>query len=105
MILMVLLSIPIKMYRGEIPSISIISEISDFKQWFNPILLFFILFNIINDKKTCNQALFGLCFVFVVSILLQLSATFGITDYAARSIAKHGRIGGGKSKCGHCRIL
>ena len=94
MILIVILSIPIKMYHGEIPGISIKSEIIDFKQWFNPILLFFILFNIINDKKTCNRALFGLCFIFVVSILLQLSATFGITHYAAQSIDQHGRAGG-----------
>jgi len=94
MILIVLLSIPVKIYHGEIPGISIKSGIIDFKQWFNPILLFFILFNIINDKKTCNRALFGLCFVFVITILLQLSATFGITHYAAKSIDKYGRAGG-----------
>ena len=94
MILIVVLSIPIKMYHGEIPGISIKSEIIDFKQWINPILLFFIFFNIINDKKTCNRALFSLCLVFVVAILLQLSATFGITHYAAQSIDEHGRAGG-----------
>jgi len=94
MILIVLLSIPVKIYHGEIPGISIKSEIIDFKQWFNPVLLFFILFNIINDKKTCNRVIFGLCFVFVVTILLQLSGTFGITHYAAQSIDKHGRAGG-----------
>jgi O-antigen ligase len=92
--LVVLMSIFVKILRGEIPNISIMNEVLGFKGWLNPVLLFFILFNIIDDEKTCNQALLGLCFLFLALILTQLSATFGITDYAARSMDKHGRAGG-----------
>jgi len=92
--LVVLMSIFVKIFRGEIPNISIMDEVLGFKAWLNPVLLFFILFNIIDDEKICDQALLGLYFLFVALILTQLSATFGITDYADRSMAKHGRAGG-----------
>lgn len=92
--LVVLMSIFVKILRGEIPNISIMNEVLGFKAWLNPVVLFFILFNIIDDEETCNQTLLGLYFLFVALILTQLSATFGITDYAARSMAKYGRAGG-----------
>lgn len=90
----VLMSIFVKIYHGEIPNISIKNEIISFKQWLNPLILFFILFNIIDDKETCDRTLLGLCFLFAALILTQLSATFGITGYKAATIEKYGRAGG-----------
>ena len=92
--LVVLMSIFVKILRGEIPNISIMNEVLGFKAWLNPVLLFFILFNIIDDEETCNQALLGLCFLFLALIVTQLLATFGITGYKAESIARGGRAGG-----------
>jgi len=94
MIFIVLMSIFVKILRYEIPNISIMNEILDFKRWLNPVLLFFILFNIIDEEKTCYRTLLGLCFLFAALILTQLFATFGITDYAAQAMAHHGRAGG-----------
>jgi len=95
MVFIVLISIFVKILRGEIPNISIMNEILSFKRWFDPVLLFFILFNIIEKEKTCNRILLGLCFLFVALILTQLFATFGIADYtAAQSMAIRGRAGG-----------
>ena len=90
----VFMSIFVKILRGEIPDISIKNEIILFKAWLNPLLLFFILFNIIDDKKTCNRTLLGLCFLFFALIVTQLLATFGITGYKAESMEIHGRAGG-----------
>ncbi|MDL1980218.1 MAG: O-antigen ligase family protein [Deltaproteobacteria bacterium] len=92
--LVVLMSIFVKILRGEIPDISIMNEVLGFKAWLNPVLLFFILFNIVDDEETCNQALLGLYFLFLALILTQLLATFGITGYKAESIVQHGRAGG-----------
>jgi len=52
--LVVLMSIFVKILRNEIPNISIMNEVLGFKAWLNPVLLFFILFNIIDDEETCN---------------------------------------------------
>jgi len=90
----VLISTFVKIYHGEIPNISIKYEIINFKQWLNPVLLFFILFNIIDDEKTCNRTLLGLYFLFLALILAQLSATFGITSYKAATVERYGRAGG-----------
>jgi len=90
----VLMSIFVKMLHGEIPYISIKSEIIDFKGWLNPVLLFVILFNIIDDEETCNRILLALCFLFMVLILTQLLGMFGITDYRAAALERRGRIGG-----------
>jgi len=92
--LVVLMSIFVKILRGEIPDISIMNEIILFKAWLNPVLLFFILFNIIDDEETCNRTLLGLYFLFLALIVTQLLATFGITGYKAEVIAKLGRAGG-----------
>ena len=94
MIFIVLMSIFVKILRYEIPDISIMNEILGFKRWLNPVLLFFILFNIIDDEETCYRTLLGLCFLFLALILTQLLATFGITDYAAQAMAHRGRAGG-----------
>ena len=65
----VLASIFVKILRGEIPNISIRAEITGLKQWINPVLLFFILFNIIENEETCNRTLWGLCFLVIATIL------------------------------------
>jgi len=91
---LMLLSIFVKILRNEIPDISIKYEIIELKSWLNPVLLFFILFNIINDEKTCNRTLVGLGLLFFALILTQLSATFGITGLKAHSMEVHGRAGG-----------
>lgn len=92
--LVVLMSIFVKILRDEIPNISIVNEIMLFKGWLNPVLLFFIIFNIVDDEETCNRTLLGLCFLFLALIVTQLLATFGITGYKAETVAKLGRAGG-----------
>ena len=49
MVFIVLMSTFVKIFRGEIPNISIMNEILGFKRWLNPVLLLFILFNIIDE--------------------------------------------------------
>ena len=90
----VFISIFIKILYAEVPNISIKSEIMQFKQWLNPVLLFFILFNIVNDKETCDVILLGLCFLILSLILTQVFATYGLSSYRAETINMRGRVGG-----------
>ena len=92
--LIVFMSIFVKILYAEIPDISIKSEIIHFKQWLDPVLLFFILFNIVDNKETCDGVLLGLCFLLLLFILAQLSATYGFSDYNAKYISIQGRTGG-----------
>jgi O-antigen ligase len=94
MAFIVLISVFVKIIRGEIPNLSLMHELLNFKGWLNPVLLFFIFFNIVDNEKTCDQILLGLSFLFIALIIAQLSATFGITSYKADIMAKHGRAGG-----------
>ena len=90
----VLCSIPIKILNSEIHKVNLIKEIVIFKNWIEPYLLFFILFNIIEDKKTCYRVLGGLYFLLFALILNQLLSIFGLTEFQAAELAMRGRIGG-----------
>ena len=94
LIVVVVISIPNKISRAEIPNISVLKEIINLKSWLNPILLFFILFNVVDDEKTCNSALVGLGFLFMAVILNQLFAMAGLTNYGSNILSRMGRVGG-----------
>ena len=67
MVFVVVASIPVKILIDEIPNISILGEIIALKNWANPFILFFILFNIINDKRACKRTLIGLVVLLIVT--------------------------------------
>ena len=71
--LIVFMSIFVKILYAEIPDISIKSEIIHFKQWLDPVLLFFILFNIVDNKETCDRSFIR--FVFFI-ITIHFNTTF-----------------------------
>jgi O-antigen ligase len=73
MILMALVSIPIKIWIAEVPNRGVIGEIIYWKNWTNPFILFFILFNTIDNEKTCRGILLGLIlFLFVTALTTPL---------------------------------
>jgi len=94
MVLIMLVAIPIKILGGEIPNISISNELIGVKSSANPILLFFVLFNIVDDEKTCKRALLGLIALLAITVLSQFLGTFGIIEYGAAALAKEGRGSG-----------
>jgi len=65
----VLFSSFIKIFFGEIPNINMRTELVSFKRWANPLILFFILFNIVDDEKTAKRTIFGLIILLTVSAL------------------------------------
>ena len=59
-IFVVILSIPYKILMDEIPRISLKREIISLKDWLDPFLVFFIMYNIIDNEKLCMRAFFAL---------------------------------------------
>ena len=52
-----LVSIPVKIWFAEIPNTSVLNEIIYWKNWADPFILFFVLFNIIDDEKSVRRTL------------------------------------------------
>jgi O-antigen ligase len=90
MVLVMLVAIPIKILGGKIPNISITNELIGVKSWANPILLFFVLFNIVDDEKTCKRALLGLIALLAITVLSQFLGAFGIIEYGTARFAIDG---------------
>lgn len=99
------LSIFIKLIHAEIPNISILREIIWFKGWLDPVLLFLIIFNILDNKRECNNVLLGLCLLFFALLVVQLSTTFGIYDFSHGVLEKSGRAGGLRAPGEHAIAL
>jgi len=73
MILTALVSIPLKIWYVEVPNSGVLYEIIYWKDWADPYILFFILFNIVDDEKTCKAVLLGLMlFLFVTALTTPL---------------------------------
>jgi O-antigen ligase len=94
MIFVVIASIPVKMLLGEIPNISILHEVFALKNWVNPFILFFILFNIVDDEKTCKRTLLGLVVLLMITVSSMLLVTFGVTQVGMLKAVHGGRSAG-----------
>jgi len=94
MIFVVVVSIPIKTLLSEVPRVSVLREIMAVKSWGNPYLLFFILFNIIDNQKTCRRALLGLGVLLIITVSTMLLVTFGVIQFGTVEVIKGGRSAG-----------
>ena len=87
-------SILIKQILAEVPNINIRLEIMSFKNWFDPFIVFFVVFNICDKKGTVKATIFGLTlFVTLTSITTPLIST-GILNIGHLNIALVGRAAG-----------
>jgi len=94
MMFLLILSIPVKILLREIPHINLWHEIMFFKTWSNPIILFFILFNIVEDEKTCNLVIVGLIFLLFLTVSTMLLNSFGIMKFDVIRKVQPGRSAG-----------
>ena len=88
------MSIFVKILHSEIYNVSVKSEIIQFKGWLDPVLLFLILYNIADNRDTCNGVLFGMSLLYLALILTQLTAVYGFSGYKEEKILRQGRVGG-----------
>jgi O-antigen ligase len=82
-IFIMLISIVIKMLINEIPNISLKREIIYFKNHINPYILFFAVFNIISDVKTCRRVLLGLLIFLAATLSTVILQQFGFAHISS----------------------
>lgn len=68
-------SIPLKYLLNEVPDLNLFEEMVSLKELLNPILLFFIFYNLINDMKSCKHVMAGL----IVFLIITMISTFAIS--------------------------
>ena len=72
------LSIPVKLLLNEIPDISLYNELVILKSWSNAFILFFILYNTIDDEKTCYRFLTAMMLFLMVTVFSALVVYSGL---------------------------
>jgi len=93
-ILVGMVSIMVKIWNGEIQNISILGEIVSLKNWANPFIIFFVVFNVINHENTCNNVLFGLVFLLCITVASMFLVIFGVADIGIVKLTHEGRASG-----------
>jgi O-antigen ligase len=94
MIWVALISVLIKIQIGEIPTLSLWEEIQDVKNWSNPFFVFFAVFNTIDDEKECKNAIMGLIFFVILTVVPTLIEAFKIIDFEVIREIQPGRSAG-----------
>lgn len=94
LILIALFSIPLKWMLGEISNFSIVRELIYLKSWSNPFILFFIVFNIVDDKSACDKTLVGLFVFLMVTVLSVLFITYSGANLGTLKVVQEGRSAG-----------
>ena len=92
--LVVLSSILVKQLLGEIPDINMWVELGIFKKWATPLILFFVLFNIIDDEKTLKGTILGLIILLAVTSITTPLISTGILKIGHLSESFKGRASG-----------
>ena len=93
LITLVGLSIPVKLLLNEISNISLYNELVILKNWCNPFLLFFILYNTIDDEKTCYRLLTAMMLFLMVTMISTLVAYSGTLN-VGMFYDRYGRLAG-----------
>lgn len=81
-------TIPIKFLFNEVPGITLWGELTLLKGWLNPVLLFFILYNTLDDERHCRLVLFGLFVFFAVTVVTAISASSGFLQLGTIKVAQ-----------------
>lgn len=88
-------SILVKFIILEKYSLNFLFEVVSLKNWIEPWIFFFFIYNIIDDKESCKRALTGLNILMVITILATFSDILGLTDFGtAGELTWEGRYAG-----------
>lgn len=74
----VILSIPVKHLLGEIPGISLYKDLIHLKGWLDPVLLYLILFNTVEDENSSKYVLMALLAFYAASVITSLAVSTGV---------------------------
>jgi len=88
------ISIFLKIIYREVASVSLIDEIISLKNWSNPLMLFVIIYNTIEDETDCRKALLGLIFLLFACVLTTQLFITGVIPQLGGKVYKMGRASG-----------
>lgn len=94
LIFIVIISIPYKIIIEDLPYSYLKSALISLKIWINPLLIYFIIFNLIEDEKTCKRALLGLIILLSITALSTPLISLKIIDIGANFSFYQGRAAG-----------
>ncbi len=87
-------SIPVKYILNELPHDSLTQELIYLKAWLNPVILFFVLYNTLDNDKNCKLILNGLIFFFIVTVISTIGEATGIIQIGKLKIVQESRSAG-----------
>ena len=85
---LIVASIPVKFILDEVPDINLFDEIVYLKSWLNPVLVFFILFNILNNQEDCQKVITALLVFLAVTVFSTIAVSMGLLHFGLLSIDK-----------------
>jgi len=91
MAFIILASVLIKMLLREIPHSGLASEIVLAIRSVYPLVMFFIILNVINDKLTCYRTILGLYLLMAIMALCMALDLMNIVDFGSIEVDKYGR--------------
>ena len=95
LLLIVLASILVKLIILEKHQLNLLIEIVSLKNWIEPWIFFFFIYNIIDDQETCKRTLYGLNFIMIITILATFSDILGFTNFGTEGdLTYEGRYAG-----------
>jgi oligosaccharide repeat unit polymerase len=94
LIFAVIFSIPYKLFIEDLPYAYLKYELIALKVWANPFLVFFIVFNLIDDEETCKRALLGLIILLFITALSTPLISLKIIGIGKTYFFYHGRAAG-----------
>lgn len=86
-------SILVKTIHAEV-SVNLIDEVVYFKGWVTPFIIFLIVFNVIEDKRSCKFALIGLILLLAATLFSTVLVGYDWVQLHSVGIFKGGRIAG-----------
>ena len=94
LVVVVAASVPIKFMLNEIKQLTLLNEIIALKSWVNPILLFFILYNVLDDSKTCKKILLLLVIFLIVTLISVHLEVLGLIHIGKLKVVQGARSAG-----------
>ncbi|MDD2389426.1 MAG: O-antigen ligase family protein [Desulfobacterales bacterium] len=94
MTFVVVISIVLKEIRGHAGDMILRDEMIALKSWLNPLVLFVVVYNIIDDEVTNSRVILGLMVLLAVTVTTTQLVTYGIVDPVSDKVFEDGRAAG-----------
>lgn len=93
--LVMITSIAVKQFIGQIPSPGLLWELSHLKGTLTPLLVFFAFYNVLNTERDCHKALRALLIFVLIAVVTAVAVSLGMISFGMRWLSGGGDRGAG----------